>query len=349
MNFPQEVITTLYTEGTAIALIMGLMVYTAGLKKKNGVREHIFIILNAHALLLALSGALSHALRYQDFDGALLLAKIAGNLHEFFILALIFYWMLFTDYLLYRSRDHLYRRYTPAFIPIPVFAGVLAVNSFTNFLFDIGEDLKFDPKPGYWVLVALEYLYLINTVVLLLKFYSKSNGPKFIRVLPFATPFIVSSVINRISPYEVRSLGIAAGLVLLHFSLRNERCYRDEETGFYNIAFLKYIAGFATEHDASGGCAIIFDGAERGDELAGIVRDEAPDNSAVVIAGHGRYIVLSGAQSRTAIRLFITAVKEAAEEESIDVSADHLVLNGGESLEKSLNKLINKTVRAVPQ
>ena len=345
MNLPQEVITTLYTEGTAVALMIGLMVYTAGLKKKNGVGEHIFSILNIHVLLLALSGAMSKILSYQSFTGAYFLAKLTRNAYELFILAFLFYWMLFTDYLLYRSRDHLYRRYRMAFGIIVVFAAVLAANTFTGFLFDMSGDLRFDPKAGYWILVTFEYLYLINTALLLIEFYMKNKGPRFIKVLPFVIPFMTGSIISHVTPYEVRSLGIAVGLVLLHFSLMNERCYRDEKTGFYNMAFLNYIIGFATEHestDTTGGCAILFDGGRNGDVLAEAIREEIPDNSAVVSMGKGNFLVLSRTRSNAGIKLFINSVKEDAIDKDVNVYAEHVLMEDGKSVKGALERLIGQ-------
>ncbi|MBR4515640.1 MAG: hypothetical protein IKO61_12245 [Lachnospiraceae bacterium] len=342
MSFHGEVITTLYVEGTALALVIGLMVNTAGTRRKDGVRDKIFKLLIIHALFLSVTDALSFGFRYQSFDGATIITRVSRNLNEVLVLGFLFHWMIFVDYLLYGSRDHLERKYRPTTIPIIVCVVALFVNTFTNFLFEFDDNQIFIAKPAYWVIVAIEYLYMLDTVVLLLKFYAKSSGPRFIRVLPFIVPFVAGSVISRLSPYEVRSLGMAVGLVLLHFSLMNERCYRDEETGFYNVAFLKYIAGFAAEHDSEGGCSIIFDGAEKEEELGAIIRDELPGKCAVVNMGHGRFMVLAQTQSKTAINLFINAVKEAAHEENMEISADYSIRDASNSGETFIKGIIEK-------
>ena len=341
MNLPGAVITTLYSEGTAIALVLGLIVHTVRLRK-NGTGEHLFSIVTVHALCLAVSGMISHVLLIQDSEALVLCGKVVRNLYELMIPCILFYWLLFLDYMIYGSKDHLYRKYTMPFVPIVVCSVILVINAFTHIVFDFDENLTFEPKAFFWMLIVLEYAYIINSIVLLFRYYARIKGPKFIRIFPFLIPFVAGSFVTRMSPYEVRSLGIAVGLVLLHFSFMNERCFKDEETGFYNKAFLGYLANFSQEHGSEGGCAILFDGAEKGSDLAAVLRDEIPDNSAVVNMGHGRYLVISTAQSREAIKLFITAVEEAASEENIEISSDYVVVRSGESAEGKIKKLLEQ-------
>ena len=337
-----DVLTTLMIESVTIALVFGLIVLTPPLKKNSNVGAKIFFGLCLLSITLAVTGGVCYLLRYQTFPGAKTLAIIDMTVHELLMLLFLYQWLVFVSYLVYQSVDHLHRNAIHMLSPIMASSVLVIVNAFTGILFSVDKENIFRVKPAYWIILVIEILYVGGSGFLIYQVSRRTKHPNFFSVLPFLIPFAAGTVATALTPYAVRGLGIAVGLVLVHFSLMNMRCYVDEKRGCFNRAYLTYLAGFAEKQGNSEGTQVLFscDDTEKDMALCAILLEEKPDNCALIRIAEARYIVLVGAHRKSAARLLSQNVTEICEEENIEVKAELATRRKDESAEAFLQRFV---------
>ena len=340
MSLSGDVTTTLLIEGVTLALVIGLLAHTPQLVKRERISTKIFFNMCVMSMIIAVTGAATYLLMHRHFAGARALSIAVVTVHEILMALFLFHWLVLVDYLMFRSRDHLLRRGKGMLVCLVLIVILMIVNIFTGWFITFDEDNTYVVKPLYLAIALMEILYLLTPAVILLWAKMNKKQPNFIKILPFLSAFLAGSVATLCTPYAVRGLGIAVGMVLIHFSLMNLRCYMNEEFNCYNRAYVDYLVSFADDNNLESGTQILFE--TEGDEakLAQILNDEKPDNSALIRLAPGRYIVIVGAQMKSAGRLLIANVNEVCEEEGLEVDTDISTRKKDESAETFMNRFL---------
>ena len=328
--FRDSIQANLYTNGMAVMLLVGLLLLTKRLLKRTNTGEKLFFILTLLALIFAVSNFVDYALMYHPFPGGELVALLVKTVVELAVLLTLYQWMIFVDYLFYWSEDHLVRKYRAAFLPILAAMALLFVNLFTGIVFTVDEELVYHPKPLYYIMDVLKFLYFLYSIVILVR-YRRNNTDSLhlLRLTPFFVPLLAGGLVSTLTSYSALALGIAIGLTNLHFSMMNLLIYEDERTGFLKPAFLDFLIEHARKQE-TGICTAIrlrTDKKDR-DKFARILHDELPEGCITFYLGNGNFLALAKEQAKSSVELLLEWIGSAAEEEGIACSASYERNNG---------------------
>ncbi len=346
MNITADVLTTLYAQGTAVAFILGLMFISVYIRKREKPDSQLFFVMCIDTLVMCVFLSINVLLRYRDFPGAREITLVSMTLSELAIVAFVFIWLHFVDYMIYGSNDHILRHLKATSVPVLFEACLYVVNLFTTLVFRFGiifnvdEDLIYTRAPGFFVVKIIEICYAVATVVMIVRFRKRSKSPVFIKISPFIIPLAIGSAVSIFTDYSAHSLGLAVGLVMLHFSMMEGYCYIDSRYGCYNKAYLSYVRSYTKKNHIMGGTGIIFEVGDRLKEFSAILLEEKPTNADVIYIGDGRFLMIAESQRKSSIEMFIELVREASEESGISFKSGYGVRNKEEATSTFMERLM---------
>ena len=346
MVLENDVLATIYAQGTAIALILGLMFISVHLKKRKRTRDKMFYSMCINVLIMSVFLAINVLLRYRTFTGARELILITTTVSELSLIMMLFQWLVFVDYLIYESWDHVMRHFKTMFVPVMCEGVIYFVNLITTLffktgiIFNVDNNLIYTRCPLFWSAKIVETAYFVVTIVMIVKYRKSSKTPVFIKLSPMIVPFALGSLVSVFTDYSAHSLGLAVGLVLLHFSFMSGYCYVDERLGCYNKAYLEFINRYTKEKSLSGGTGIVFSSVDKEKEFADILLDDKPKNSDVIYVGKGKFLMISETQRKSSIHMLLDLIEEAAEEKGVKYSADFAVRKLDESPDEFVGRLL---------
>ncbi len=308
-------------DGVLVALMLsfGLFILSKVSVKDIGEKGKKFRSILLFNICLALSELACYSARHHVF-GVLdrTIGQTTGTLVEIFLMIIIWQWLIYVDYCLYHSMDHIRFRYKYLAIPIYVTTGIFVLNFFTGIVFYYDENVVSHLTPLYYVLTAVKYLYVVGTFVLL-AIHKKRNGTlHFVDVWAFAAPTLVASVLTMILPYSLMGIGIAIACVMVYFSELNERCYQDSETGFYNRPYLDHLINQYKEgaFTFSSGIVMCLDNDDEKDfaTLADILKKELPEECETVRLDKERFLSLTKASKKSSLKRLADEIYDATDE-----------------------------------
>ncbi|MCR5790295.1 MAG: hypothetical protein K6G83_10460 [Lachnospiraceae bacterium] len=230
-------------------------------------------------------------------------------IEEILYLLTILQWMIFVDYSLYRSRDHIRRRYKHALIPVIVVAGSGIAQTVISIMTGEMTDAMI---VSVYILefcnFAVELGYILTAVILVKKYDKQNREPKFLRLEAFIIPFVLGTLFRL---YDASFM--ALGIVLTYGSILRRDRYLDHETGFYNRDFLEYRGKYRDEKEYEGGNGILITAAGHGKEMAELLRKLKPAGALLFALGGDCFLLLSESIRGSAVKMAVMTITEAAE------------------------------------
>ncbi len=222
-------------------------------------------------------------------------------------------WFIFVDYMVYKSPDHLKRRFKFTIIPV-IIAVLLSICQYgaifsRRFSEETGMKIFSVCLGLVWI---IQIIIIIQAYVIVRRFRKERQIPLFLNLEVFAVPAIFGYIITYISSYTVRIVGFAIGLAATWFVVSTRYKYLDAETGFYNRSFLKLANNKAGKRVFDVSTAIILKAPGNGKELAHIIKDGKPINAEIIKLENDVYIVTSRNQSVGAIRMYLKYLDKAS-------------------------------------
>ena len=237
------------------------------------------------------------------------LVYIAPTLEELLYILVILQWVVFVDYSLYRSRDHIRSR--RRFLLLAVLLVLLL---------DVGQSVLIYVRP-LWMGDSLLILYLFQILKFVVEFacifcairmvvrYSKeSRQPKFLSLSAFIIPFVIG-VLFRFYDESMMALGV----ILTYGAVIRRDKYLDPETGFYNEAFIDYISTYRDRKQYEGGNAFLISAPGHKKECAEILKQVMPEDANLFCLEEGGFLVLSESLRGSAAGLAVQTIVEMAE------------------------------------
>ena len=307
--------TTIYADASAIILLLGLLLLTNRLRKGAGFGEKLFSFMCVLSIINAVSDEIYMIIRSGDLgqvNGAL--AMFAVTAVEFTVLVLIYVWLLYVDFTLYQSEDHVLRHYKKIAIPFIVLGVVLILNCFFQFMIELDPAEIYDFTGPYFVYIAVEYALLIVSFVMVYR-YKRDNGTMhYTSIAPMAIPVVVGALVSNVTPYSAFALGLAIGLVFLHFSFMEDACYRNDEKGYFHKEYFEKLIEHTQngEYDPRG--AIYFKANGDKEAFEEILLDWIPDDSELIKLHDGGYLFVNEHGKSRIIKMLVFDVGEEAEE-----------------------------------
>ncbi len=344
MSFAPQSMVTLYSDVMAVLLLVGLVVISKEGDKKDPATG-IFGTMCLGVVLVAVGNAVRAGLQGQPYAWVVPAALAAQTVAELALLFTVYQWMLYVDYKLYGSRDHLKRKYKGFFIPILILAVMLIVNCPTCFIFSMTEDAVLKPTFVYYILVGIEFLYLNFSIISMAVYLARGGKRKFFSITPVLIPVILGTVVDLTTSYSAGALGLAVGLVFMYFSLANAWRFVDGKSGFYSKNFLSYLEEQGSDYLG----AVTFKAAGRTDKLEEILKGELPKDSVIIHYDEKRYLFFTENDREEEIRFLADLVQQATDEfdemladgEAIKLTYNCYTRNGEEDIRQLFFKAVN--------
>lgn len=151
-----------------------------------------------------------------------------------------FFWLLFLA-------EHLNARFSIAhryILGAALITGTIMVilNNFVPFIFDVSLENVYERKIGYWFYAAIDYGFLIDSLILY--FICKRKGglfksfPVWVYFIPLTLGTVIQSLYYGISAI---SASLAVSIAGVFATLQSERVFRDKLTGVFNYTYLEYL------------------------------------------------------------------------------------------------------------
>ena len=234
---------------------------------------------------------------------------IIPTLRELVFMLIVLQWLIFVDFSLYHSRDHIKRRYRHAVLPVIIVTALDIVSSVLAFSAKgIPDNIKDDAMDGfYWMKFVVEVFYILMAVRMVNEHEKESREPGFLKLRAFIVPFLLGVV------FRFYSMAFMAfGIILTYGAVKRRDKYLDHDTGFYNRGFLEYASKYMDHKDINGESGIVISAPGYKSALAGILNDIMDADSTVFVAEEDRFVILTGELRESAIQILAdTVVNEA--------------------------------------
>lgn len=246
---------------------------------------------------------------FLPLDVMLFVVNYFSIVSEFLYMLAIMQWMVFVDYSLYHSKDHIRRCYKFAILPILVVMGFEIVQFITfHGPFEITDALITLVDVTKVLEIVVEYLFVLRAVQLVVSYRKETRQPRFLSLGAFIVPFIIGMLIRS---YDAAMMAIGVLLTCVAASRRD--WYLDRETNFYNRRFLQYLATYRDRNRYVGGNVILMKAPGRKEDMARILKESKPGGSSLVFMGDDTFLLLSESLRGSAVKMAVMVFTEAAE------------------------------------
>ena len=248
-------------------------------------------------------------------------------------------WLVFVDYCLYRSMDHIRRRYRHAALPV---VGVLVLDIIHTLvavkIIHIGEAdiyLKMLMETGK---IAIEISYILTAIYIERKHAKESREPQFLRLEAFIIPFLFGALFRY---YDASMMGF--GIILTYQAVKRRDAFLDPKTDFYNRDFLLYLARYRDRKKYPPMSAIGFYVPGHGDALSELLGEVKPEHCSVAAYEKDRFLLLNDELTPSAEKMAVSLVTEECKLLAPPFEPEAFIAKQGkeESAEAFINRLLN--------
>ncbi|MCR5405036.1 MAG: hypothetical protein K6E91_14640 [Butyrivibrio sp.] len=226
----------------------------------------------------------------------------------------LYFWFYFLSWHLYHDRGYLKRRFRRDLLPMVISSAMLIGSGILLAISD-GAAVFFGVAYSAFIIIRLYYFayslwYLYD--------YKKQNGYfRFFNVWAFFLPVFGGWLLQDLGVLNLCALGSAIGVYLLYASMAAKQQYMDEETAFYNTAYIDYLKELISK-DAFNPCsAMVFDVEEgRGiKSFSEILKKALPQDCEPIRCAKRRIVVLTCVLGRGPLNMVLQDVRDASQVE----------------------------------
>ena len=270
----------------AALTILGLCIVPRRKGEKNDTGTRLFV----YICVAVLAGIVFELITWgiPDVDSSLRLYAIvlSSSLMELFAAAALFLFLLYFDYELYESRDHIKRHLVSYMAPMLVFVGLCLFSLVRSFVLNTRYDVVWEiyAYTGY-----LELFYMLFVAYGFWKYHQRYGHKRFFHPLTIYVPILVGGLFTYYTSFSGLFLGFALGLTFLTFSRIDEYRFLDRQSLFYNKNYLEYIILMAEEGKEERKSAITANAKGDSKALVGILKEELSKDTEVISLGDGKF------------------------------------------------------------
>ncbi|MCR5627707.1 MAG: hypothetical protein K6F99_10335 [Lachnospiraceae bacterium] len=276
---------------------------------------------------------------------------ICEYFYDLIELVLLLIWILFVDYMIYRSKDHL-RIIRPGIIKILVLIAAVETVIMVIALCFIGmkgAEAGTDNNLAvfiwvvisYYVLKLVEAGLLVRALLALSRYRKRRKGPVMFRGMPFYIPVFLGWLLTIIISYRIDLNPIATGLglILLYISMKQERRYIDSETGYFTTDYLKLLSGGDKKRGYESGLGMLISADKNYRSVIDILKHARPENVDIIRVSKDSFFMVGERKPKSVIEFFGKNLSETAAEEGINLTVKFDLRGEGESAEALLERL----------
>ena len=338
--------TVIITNIMAVLLVLVAFFLNRRRKGEEGPEDQLFFSLCFFALGMAavkLSVELFLPRDVLEEGGVLTFAADYAN--DLITLGLLSQWVLFVDYMLHKSKDHL-RIETPRIIRITaIFASIntaiVGLVAYAIYVKGVENSILLSVLLvlAWFGVQMMELTLLIISIRKMAEFRKRRKGPITFSGIPFVVPVLLGIVVSTVFGFyvDITPISIAIGLFMLLFSIKMERENIDAKTGCYTRNYLKYFK--LEEKHYQGGVGILITSPEGDEELAELLKSDCPEGVDIIRLEKGSYYLLGEKTEKETLGILIGNIKMDAEEEQITLDVRYDMRGENESVEALLGRL----------
>ena len=299
-------------------------------------------------------------------DGLIPVTAILGSLfflaREALFLQIIVFWNRFVDYAVYRSLDHVKKKYKRAILPALLLACILtlarliyspAYRKFNNPL-NICMDLV-----GVLCYI-LQFYYLANAIWIAWKSKKERKAPTFLRLDRFIIPMIIGFLLNYMIVlvpddlfqqyysffewfgFDTRFPFLLISAILTWHTVEKRYRYMDPINGFYNKEFLQDMNAYMEKSGYPNGVGVYFQSPGSKGKLIPVLNQQKPADAEIFSVGEDAYLLMAGPQKESVLRLLVKSVEIglAQTDKGLEVKSAYAIKEPGESTEAFTKRLL---------
>ena len=286
------------------------------------------------------------------------------TLREIMILMVVYFWNKFVDYAVYRSFDHVKKKYKRVILPaalvaVAVCSVKLVISEGYRAFSDVGRVII------DWVGIlcyVLQFYYVVNVIWIAWKSNKERKAPTFLKMSVFVIPLIMGYTFNhlyKLIPIEIwidysallnwlnfdtRFVFLMIATILTWMTVEKRYRYMDPINGFYNKEFLADMNEYMEKSGYPNGTGVYFKAPKSEGRLVPVLNSLKPEDSEIFSIGQDEYLLMAGQQKESVIRLLVKSVKLglAQTDDSLTVTSDYAIRNKDESSGDFTKRLLAK-------
>ncbi len=314
MKIAEDVLMTLLSDTFAILIFLGLLTLSDRNRKRRNFEERCFFYLCLTGLGMAAADGAAYLMIDKSLSSLRLPAILLYTIEEILVLAVVWQWILYIDYQIYNTRDHLKRRYRWTGFVFAVATALYVINIFTGFIFTVDERLVMCWETGYPFMLVMETAGFFYPVYELYRYSKRRKIVYFMQAWPVIVPVILDVIVSSLTVYSVTALCFASSLTFFYFFMMNRWRFVDESSGFYNSAYMDFLKRLKKEGKRDYNHIIAFSAKkDTSEELCHSLRDNAPSQSDIIRENDGRFLLCTAVTNRDALFDLGVFIKSGAE------------------------------------
>ena len=235
-----------------------------------------------------------------------------NTIKEGVALYLVRQWILYIDYIMHKSIDHLKRHYRHMIIPIAVLTAMYVINLFYPILFLVEDDYTISHKPLFYIIRLIVLIAFLYPVLEILK-HRKRQKESIRRLVYVLLVFAVIALNDLVSGHRLTVIAHVIVFVLIVFLRVREWRFEDRESGYKSLEYLHHLKK-GKDDAISTRPTLHFIANASYPALVKILNEELPKDSEVIRTGEGEFILIGEKGDKRVLREIGEMVMFAAEE-----------------------------------
>ncbi len=293
--------------------ILALVSLSQRLVHARANEDRMFLGLCAGAGLNAIFGNGFFLAKAAEVPASRVIMLINMTLGRIVMLMLLYFWILYVDYKLNQSRDHLFRKYPLFVVPVGIAFILFIINLFTGILFTIDDALQVHFTKLYYVIPLFNLAYFVISCTVFYNYRKRNEKVESFTVFPFLIPVAAGVVGEFFYFYTVETVGIAVGLLFLYFSMVAYWRFQDNDPFFQNCTYLKHLCSCIKDGTSPVKSVAIFSGKNE-EALVMILKEELPKDNLTIRLGGKRFLFCANTSGRNYLRGLSELIRESAED-----------------------------------
>ena len=287
-----EAIVTVYLNCLALYMVLGLCVISRRIRSHESLGDRIFLDMCIGVIFYAVTSCIEYLIIGSDYDKFYIVAVVCRTLSIISMLVLSFQWLLYVDYMIYGSRDYLFRKYWKVTIPLLLAIVIVIIIMIDEiYYYQKGDGPVYFDIRFFYLVIFVMLGNFIASIVIAVKYNREVRRLHFFHVTPVIIPYTVGMFMAIFSPYCAGPIGYAIGMTFIYFSLIERWRYDDPGTGFYNKTYLSEIIRLCAEGRANYTSAIRFDVDRSSETMVDVLTGLLPRDGEVVRLGENSFLL----------------------------------------------------------
>jgi hypothetical protein len=228
----EQNIATLMADGSAIILLVGILMETGIMQRRGRVDDKLFFRIVKLIIIMAVFDMVRYLIDKKQFAMA---GGISITVNTLFYVTLILTVMAWFHYALVRFKridSKTERKYLPYFIPGVLVLVFIFINIFTGWIFSVDENNVYHHEKLFVPMFVVIVYFIVASLVPIFKYRVGSDKkaliPMWVFILPILAPFLVPFVFGGVS---LTAVSLAMIAMFAHLGSASEMVNYDANGG----------------------------------------------------------------------------------------------------------------------